>query len=388
MNFIFISPHFPSNYKQFVINLKKAGINVLGIANESYENLDPELKNSLTEYYKVEDMHDYDSMVRACGFFTHKYGKIDRIESLNEYWLEMDAALRTDFNIFGQRHEDMPERKRKSLMKNMFKKIGLEVAKGTVVETYEAAKKLSKTTGFPVVVKPDIGVGAAKTYKIDDLKTLKEFFDQKSHQEYIMEEYIDGTIVTFDGLTDINGNLVFSSSLEYSQGAMETVVDDSLMYYYTVREIPEELEAAGTRLVKAYGLKERFFHFEFFRRNSDQKLLGLEVNMRPPGGFTTDMMNYSNNFDIYREWAQMIANGEFGVKVSRDYYCAYICRKFKYTYKHSHENILSTFGAQLMFHTPMSGVFRDVMGDYGYIVRTRKLSEIHDIAKYIHKSHL
>ena len=37
--------------------------------------------------------------VRAMGYFTFKYGKIDWLESNNEFWLEQDAALRTDFNI-------------------------------------------------------------------------------------------------------------------------------------------------------------------------------------------------------------------------------------------------------------------------------------------------
>jgi len=42
-------------------------------------------------------MHNYDEMLRALGYFTHRYGKIDRIDSLNEYWLETEARLRTDF---------------------------------------------------------------------------------------------------------------------------------------------------------------------------------------------------------------------------------------------------------------------------------------------------
>ena len=33
------------------------------------------------------------------AFFAFKYGRIDWLESNNEYWLEKDARLRTDFNI-------------------------------------------------------------------------------------------------------------------------------------------------------------------------------------------------------------------------------------------------------------------------------------------------
>ena len=87
MNFIFFSPHFPQNSTEFCFSLKEAGANVLGIGDADYETLNDRLKNSLTEYYKVSDMENYDQVLRAVGFFTHKYGKIDRFESLNEYWL-------------------------------------------------------------------------------------------------------------------------------------------------------------------------------------------------------------------------------------------------------------------------------------------------------------
>ena len=101
MNYVFVSPHFPSNFRNFAIALKKEGVNVLGLGSESYDNLDEELKSSLTEYYKVDDMEDYDQLVKACGYFTYKYGKINNIESHNEYWLETDSRLRTDFNVEG-----------------------------------------------------------------------------------------------------------------------------------------------------------------------------------------------------------------------------------------------------------------------------------------------
>ena len=38
-------------------------------------------------------------MYKAVAYFASKYGKIDYIESNNEYWLEQDARLRTDFNV-------------------------------------------------------------------------------------------------------------------------------------------------------------------------------------------------------------------------------------------------------------------------------------------------
>ena len=101
MNYIHLSPHFPPNYYLFSINLARLGVNVLGLADEPYERLRPELREALAEYYYVSDLHNYDDLVRACGYLTHRHGKLNRLDSHSEYWMETEARLRTDFNIPG-----------------------------------------------------------------------------------------------------------------------------------------------------------------------------------------------------------------------------------------------------------------------------------------------
>ena len=86
-NFIFISPNFPTNYWQFCRELKNNGLNVLGIGDQPYEELKPELKASLNEYYKVNSLENYNEVYRAVAFFIFKYGRIDWLESnLNTGW--------------------------------------------------------------------------------------------------------------------------------------------------------------------------------------------------------------------------------------------------------------------------------------------------------------
>ena len=117
MNFIFISPQFPRVYWNFCDRLKKKGVNVLGIGDTPYDQLTHEVRESLTEYYFVPSLADYDQMMRAVAFFTFKYGRIDWLESNNEYWLESDAHLRTDFNIrTGWQSSDMEHIKNKSAL--------------------------------------------------------------------------------------------------------------------------------------------------------------------------------------------------------------------------------------------------------------------------------
>ncbi|MFH0921347.1 MAG: ATP-grasp domain-containing protein [Fibrobacterota bacterium] len=386
MNLVYVSPHFPYNFIAFAERLNALGVNVLGLADESYDNLRPELKGALREYYRVDNMHNYDSLVRALGYFTHGYGKIDRLESHNEYWLETDARLRTDFNIHGLKLDTILHIKRKSLMKERYRNAGLAVARGCVVHSEAEALRLIAETGYPVVAKPDIGVGAARTYKIHNEKELADFFASKPGMDYIMEEFVQGTVCSFDGLADRDGKIVFYTSHVFSEGIMEVVNQDDTLYYYSLRDIPPDLEDAGRRTVKAFDVRERFFHLEFFRRHSDNRLVALEVNMRPPGGMTADMFNYANDIDVYAEWANLVVFNQFKAIYTRPYHCGYVGRKNNRSYAHSHNEILNRYGHGVCHHDAISGVFSAAMGNDGYLVRSPELEEVLAMTKFIQET--
>jgi hypothetical protein len=383
MNIIFLSPEFPPNYYHFCVSLRSFGVNVLGLSDQPYDTLRLELRGALTEYYRVSDLHNYDELVRALGYFTHRYGKIDRIDSLNEYWLETEARLRTDFNIEGFKFDDLPGIKRKSEMKRLFTKAHVDVARGQLVHTAAQARKFVETVGYPIVAKPDIGVGANKTYKITQAQELEEFLT-KPQVDYVMEEYIHGVIQTFDGLTDRSGNLVFYTSMEYSHGVMEIVNNDGDIFYFTHREIPADLERAGRNIIKTFDVRERFFHFEFFR-TPEGRLVALEVNMRPPGGLTLDMFNYASDINLYHAWADVVVNDRFTTRYSWPYYACYVGRKSWKAYAYRHEDVLAHCGDHIIHHQPMASMFHQSMGDYGYIVRTTEFEQMLACARYIHE---
>ncbi|MBN2393438.1 MAG: ATP-grasp domain-containing protein [Anaerolineae bacterium] len=375
MNIVLLSPYFPTNYYHFAVALRHNGVNVLGVGDAPYGDLRFELRSALSEYYRVDDLHRYDDLIRACGYFTHRYGKLDRIESHNEYWLETDARLRTDFNIPGPKSDELVWVKQKSKMKQIFVQAGIEVAPGLVAHTLDEAAQFVAEVGYPVVAKPDTGVGASGTYKIRNDADLAQFFAAKPAADYLFEAFVSGELYSFDGLVDRDGNIVFYTSHFFSQGIMETVNQELDIFYYSLRELPPGLEDAGRRAVAAFKLRERFFHIEFFHLD-DGRWVALEVNMRPPGGMTMDMFNYANNIDLYREWANIIAFDRFQAKYMRPYHCAYIGRRKTRAYSLSHAEVLERYGNLLIEHGPMSDVLSPALGNYSYLVRSPDLDVV------------
>ena len=137
-NFVLISPNFPETYWQFARALRNVGFRVLGIGDAQYSELKQELKDSLHEYYRVNNLDNFDEEKDAVGYFERKYGHIDFLESNNEYWLRKDSILRDLFSInTGLKSSELDTYQRKSLMKERFQKAGVKVAPYILVNDIE-----------------------------------------------------------------------------------------------------------------------------------------------------------------------------------------------------------------------------------------------------------
>ena len=131
---------------------------------------------------------------------------------------------------------------------------------------------------------------------------------------------------------------------------MDIVNNDDNSIYYIIKDLPEDTRAAGRAAVKSFGVKSRFVHFEFFRMTEDQSSMGkkgqivaLEVNMRPCGGFTPDMIDFARSTNVYKIWADMIAFGGTDMPVGEHYYCAFAGRRDGKSFVYSHEQLMQKY---------------------------------------------
>jgi len=383
MNYVFISPHFPHTYWQFCDRLHRNGINVLGIGDAPYDSLETPLRTALTEYYRVDSLEDYDQVYRAVAFFAFKYGKIDWIESMNEYWLEQDARLRTDFNVTtGIQADRIRFIKEKSLMKKRYLEAGIPTARQHVVSDRESGRAFIREVGYPVIVKPDIGVGATHTWTLENEADLESFYDHLPEAPYVMEEFIQGEICSYDAILDSRCEPLFESMTVWPP-VMDIVNKDLDLMYYTCPDVPEALRTLGRKTVKAFGVDRRFVHLEFFRLTKARKGLGevgdfvaLEVNMRPAGGYTPDMMDFAHSTDVYQIYADMVAFDERRVPETGEHaYCAYASRKDGHTYARTHEEIMDRYADCMKMQEEMPPMNWPQMGRYMYTARLETFEE-------------
>lgn len=375
-NVVFISPNFPTNYWQFCRELKKNGMNVLGIGDQPYEELNPELKENLHEYYKVSNLENYDEVYRGVAFLIFKYGPIDWLESNNEYWLERDARLRTAFHITsGFQEEDIPRIKYKSKMKEYYRNVGISTARYYLVEDREGCLEFIDKVGYPVVVKPDNGVGASQTYKLSSDEELDDFLQKKMPGvSYIMEEFVYAEVNSYDAIIDSHGEPLFETGNVTPMSIMDIVNNQDNSIYYILKELPSDTRQAGRATVKSFGVKSRFVHFEFFRLLKDQKGLGtkgsiiaLEVNMRPCGGFTPDMIDFAHSTNVYKIWADMVAFDKTEIESGPHAYCAYAGRRDGKNFLLNDSQVAEKYGNRLKMNQRIPEVLAGAMGNQMFV---------------------
>lgn len=199
-----------------------------------------------------------------------------------------------------------------------------------------------------------------------------------------MEEYVPGVVTTYDGICNSKGEVLFAASHITRNSIMDMVNEGVPTYYYVDRAVPADVEAAGKAVLRAFGASSRFFHLEFFRLTEDKPGLGkrgdivaLEVNMRPAGGYTPDMLNFSQSVDVYQMWADMVAFDE--LRHSYDgpkSYCVYAGRRDGKPYVRTLDQLEQQCGSHARLFTRMPDALAGTMGNQVAIACYDTLEEV------------
>ena len=332
-------------------------------------------------------------MYRAVAFYTFKYGRIDFIDSQNEYWLELEARLRTDFNITtGFQTKELEQVKYKSKMKAGYEAARVKTARYHLVDTPEGCRAFLARVGYPAVVKPDNGVGASDTWKLESDEDFARFWEAKRDVPYIMEEFVPGHIETFDGITDGDCNILFCTGQVMAKNPMEMLHGSGENISYTQNVQATDLLEVGTRVVQAFCPRYRFFHFEFFRLDEDREglgkkgdLLGLEVNMRAPGGYIPDKMNYAYHVDVYQIWAESLVYHENRSFPNYHFqqYVTHVGRSSRVDYRYTPEEIRARLGGKILLEKEPPKSINGTMGSQVYLLGADSVEELYRQAELI-----
>ncbi|MCU0592421.1 MAG: ATP-grasp domain-containing protein [Desulfobacterales bacterium] len=380
MDILYISPDFPPNFAHFVKHLHREGLRVWAIGEADFYSLPADLRACI-RWYARADLNNWRKAEQAINELLEvKHaqgfeGAFDLVESHNEAWLRLEAFINERLVIPGITLREVDQLKKKSVMKRIFQESGLRVARGAIVSTVQEATRLAGELGYPVILKPNEGVGAGGTHRLDAQDRLEAVFEEL-RDDYLLEEFVEAPIVTYDGLTDQEGNILFENSLIYGEGLIEYAQGKDT-FFYVSRRVPEALGHVGQSLAQRFDVRRKFFHFEFFKLAGDY--MPIEINCRPPGGAIIDMMNYSIDGDLYRAWARMLMRRPLELPQAKKFVVAFVGRKDK-PHALTHGQLVEQLGPRLVECAENPPLYWEVMGRFRYIFRCAAEAEAVELA--------
>ncbi len=328
MHVIFIEPKFPSNQRQFVRGLASVGAHVTGIGEAPVDALDPELKDWLGDYEQVGSVCDEGALLHTVRRIQAR-GWVDRMEATVEAHILPVAKVREATGIPGTSVETAFLCRDKPAMKEVLRRNGIPCAASDGVSSADEARAFAARVGFPIILKPRGGAGAAETDRIDTAEQLEHAIHRhgidRGHS-VAAEEFIEGHEGFYDTLS-INGEVAHEFVSHYYPGVLESMRNRWITpYVITTNRVGapgyDEVKAMGYEVNRALGIGTSATHMEWFFGPKGLKF--SEIGCRPPGVSVWDLYSAANDIDLYREWGMAIAHGRAASPPSRNYAAAMI----------------------------------------------------------------
>lgn len=314
MNIIFVEPSFPRNQREFVRALHATGANVIGIGERPVEYLDDEVRSWLHDYVQVKSVVHEPSMLKAVKYVQGQVW-VDRIEATVEAHITPVATVREACGIPGTSVQTAYLCRDKPAMKEALRNAGIPCAQSTRAESAQDARDFTDAVGFPVIIKPPAGAGAAGTYKVGSAEELEEVIQEcglADGHEVAIEEFIEGHEGFIDTVS-IDGDVRHEFITHYYPNVLEAMRERWISpQMVTTNRIDapgyKEVRKMTRKVIKALDIGTSATHMEWFYGPKGLKF--SEIGCRPPGVGQWDVYNAANEFDIYFEWACALVKGD------------------------------------------------------------------------------
>jgi formate-dependent phosphoribosylglycinamide formyltransferase (GAR transformylase) len=322
VNVIFVEPFFPRNQREFVRGLASVGATVIGIGESPTEMLDDELKSWMAHYHQVPTVVDVGIMTDTVRWIQSKLW-VDRLEATIEAHTLPAAQVRENCTIPGTSVRTAWLCRDKPSMKEALRAAGVPTAASAAAGSAAEVHAFADTVGYPLILKPRSGAGAADTTRVDsrvELDVALGKFGGQGVESIAVEEFVEGHEGFYDTMS-VDGRPALDFVSHYYPNVLEAMRSrwispqfistnrvDTADDYVQLREL-------GQRVNEALGIGTSATHMEWFF--GPKGLRFSEIGCRPPGVGAWDLYSAGNEIDLYREWANAIVHGHIAAPPSR-----------------------------------------------------------------------
>lgn len=319
---VFIAPRFLGNTNRYVKAFAELDAVTLSvISGDPAERIPPSLRPRIAGHYRVDDCMDTAQLTHAVRAISRSIGPIDRLAGmLEELQLPM-AEVRDALGLEGLSAKTARAFRDKDRMKEVLRARDVPVARSALARSRGDLDAFVAAVGYPVIVKPQAGLGARATYRIETAADLAALAPPTPIAPLQVEEFVGAREHTCETVT-IRGVPVWRSGTRYFPSPLEVLETPWVQYAVLLPREADDPTWTQFHPINADALAALFgdqattaagtalTHMEWFLRD-DGSCLVNEVGVRPPGVQIMPMMGITHGTDLVADWARLVALDEF-----------------------------------------------------------------------------
>lgn len=318
MHITYVAPYFLDTTMRFVRALAELpGVRFSLLTQEPRHKLPGDLHNKVAGYVQLDHALDAGQIAHGVELLGNRFGKQHRLLGTLEHIQNQLAQVREHLQISGMDATEVRNFRDKARMKDVLRAAGLPCARHALLASESDAWAFVREVGWPLVVKPREGVGAAVTFRCDneeDLRGALASIRPSKGNPAIAEEFITGEEHSFE-VASIRGKPVWHSLTKYAPPPLDVVRNPWIQWTVLLpRQIDtgefDDVREVGLKALQVLGMGTGISHMEWFRRKDGTLAIG-EIAARPPGAQIMTLNSFAHDFDLYRAWAKLAVFEQF-----------------------------------------------------------------------------
>lgn len=296
----------------FLREVKRQGSTVYLLTVERLRDADWP-RDDIDEMFYMPSLFNEQDMINAVSYLA-RTRPIDRIVPLDDYDVEMAAALREHLRIPGMGDTTARYFRDKLAMRVRARDRNILVPDFVHILNYDRIREFMARVPGPWLLKPRSeasSLGIKKIHSPEELwPTLDTLGDRQSY--YVLERFVPGEVFHVDSIVS-EKNVVFAEVHQYGRPPFSVMHEGGVFVTRTVQRgstDEQKLRAANEKLIKGLGLVRGVTHAEFLKGEADGKFYFIECAARVGGANIAELVQASTGLNLWEQWARIEIAGE------------------------------------------------------------------------------
>lgn len=286
---------------------KKLGCYVILVTKEKLKD-EPWPRESIDEIFYIPDTTKRPDIIYAVSYLARSR-QIDRILPLDDYDVEVVAALREHLRVPGMGETTVRYFRDKLAMRVQAREKGIRVPDFVHVLNYDHLREFMARVPAPWVLKPRSEAGAMGIKKIQHPEELWRKLDELGDQQsfFVLEQYVAGEVYHVDSII-WERDIVFSIASQYGRPPMNVSHEGGVFISRNISRDSDDfksLMAINKEVMTALNMLRGVTHAEYIKANADGQFYFLETAARVGGANIAEMVEAATGLNLWREWARL-----------------------------------------------------------------------------------